>query len=168
MGAASLKFSELPAGYSDYESKLNVAWGADVRFGYPVQAAPYQVIAAIKYFGFMPKGTTSSEQKTIESEYQWHEISPTLIGGYALGSFVPYLGVTKPYLFGKKTEKVTFNQQEFPAAGGETTYSDGEQSIRPLFGLEWRGAQGYSITGEAASGSDGMWTFSIGVSQVLK
>jgi hypothetical protein len=168
LGTASLNFKDLPAGYSAYDANWTLAWGADARVGFPTKAQPYQVVAAIKYFGFRPHGTTSNGQKSIESKYLWHEISPTLTAGYAIGQVVPYVGVMKPYLFGQKDVDVTFNGQQFAAAGGKSSYSDGEQSVRGLLGVEWRGPEGYAFTAEAAAASNGIWTVSLGVSQVLK
>jgi hypothetical protein len=169
LGIAGLNFKDLSVGYADYVANWSLAWGADARVGYPAKAQPYQVVAAIKYFGFRPHGTTGNGQKSFESTYLWHEISPALTAGYVTGPLVPYVGIMKQYLFGQKDVNVTFNGQQFAAAGGKSTYSDGKQAIRTLLGLEWRSSpDGYTVTAEASAGSNGIWTVSVGLSQVLK
>ncbi len=168
LGTSNLAFRELPAGYSDFSAGWAFAWGGSLRIGLPERANPYQIIAAVNYFGFQPSGTTGNGTKSINSNYVWHEIAPSLTAGYAVGPLVPYVGVTKPFLFGDKSVDVAFNGQNFPAAGGKTSYTDGDQSVRGVMGLEWRWPDGYSLNAEGAAGSDGLWTLSIGVSQVLK
>jgi len=168
LGASNLSISDLPSGYSEFSTEWSFAWGCGIRAGYPEVAHPFQVIAAVNYFGFQPNGQTGNGTKSISSKYGWHEISPVISAGYAVGPVVPYVGLTKPFLFGSKTMDVTFNGQTYPAAGGRTNYSDGEQSMRGLIGLEWRWPDGYSLSAEGAAGSDGLWTLSVGVSQVLK
>ncbi len=168
IGGANLNFKDLPAGYSEFDANWTFSWGADARVGFPVKPQAYQVVAAVKYFGFRPSGTTGTEDKRIESQYLWNEISPTLTAGYIVGPVVPYVGIMKPYLFGQKDVDVTFNGQQYATAGGKSTFSDGEQSIRGLLGVEWRWPNGYSLAAEAAAASNGIWTVSLGVSQVLK
>ena len=168
LGASNLSFGELSSGYSEFSADWAFAWGGGVRFGYPDVATPFQVLAAVNYFGFQPQGQTSNGTKNISTNYLWHEVTPVLTAGYAVGAVVPYVGISKPYLFGNKDVNVSFNGQEFPAAGGKTNYSDGEQAIRGLFGLEWRWPDGYSLSAEAAASGDRLWTVSIGIAQLLK
>jgi hypothetical protein len=168
IGVASLTFRDLNAGYASYNANWSPAWGADVRIGFPTKAQPFQVLAAVKYFGFNPRGSISNGQKTIESKYFWNEVTPTVTAGYAMGPFVPYVGVMKQYLFGQKEVSVALNGQHFEAAGGKTSYADGEQNYREVLGLEWRGPDGYLVTAEAIAGPNGVLTLSLGLSQVIK
>ena len=163
VGGSNISFEDLPAGYSEFSSDWAFAWGGSLRAELPGQASPFEVIAALNYFGFQPKGKIDNGTKTISSSYLWHEVSPSLSVGYATGAMIPYVGVMKPYLFGKKDVEVSFNGQEFPAAGGRTTYTDGDQSIRGLLGIEWRWPDGYSVCAEAAAGGSGLWTISLGL-----
>ncbi len=168
LGTSNLAFRELPSGYSDFSAGWTFAWGGSVRAGLPQQANPFQIVGALNYFGFQPSGTTGNGTKSISSSYVWHEITPSLTAGYAVGPLVPYVGMTKPFLFGNKTIDVAFNGQNFPAAGGKTSYKDGDQALRGVLGLEWRWPDGYSLNAEGAASSDGLWTLSVGVSQILK
>jgi hypothetical protein len=127
------------------------------------------VLAAVKYFGFQPKGTTTTASgRTVETQYLWHELTPTLTAGYSVGALVPFVGVQKPFLFGRKDVSVAFNGQAVPSASGRSNYNDAEQDIRGIVGVEWRWPDGYSLTGEAAVAPEGAWTLSLGVSQILK
>ena len=168
VGTANLNFSDLPAGYGDFSASWSLAWGASLRAGMPLQAGRYQLMAAVNYLGFQPKGEISNGTKSISSQYLWHEVSPTLAAGMRLGPLVPYVGATKPFLFGRRDVTVALNSQEFPAAGGTSNYTDSEQPLRGLLGVEWRLPEGYSLTAEAAATTGGVWTMSIGLAQVLR
>jgi hypothetical protein len=168
VGTANLNFSDLPSGYGDFSATWSLAWGASLRAGMPLYAGRYQVMAAVNYFGFQPKGDISNGTKSISSKYLWHEVSPTLAAGVRLGPLVPYVGAAKPFLFGRRDVTVTLNGQEFPAAGGRSNYADSEQPLRGLLGVEWRLPEGYSLTAEAAATTKGVWTMSIGLAQVLR
>jgi len=168
VGSANLSFSDLPSGYSDVTGSWAFAWGASARLGFPLKPDRYQVIAAVDYVGFQPTTSTTLGQKTIESEYLWNEVSPSLTAGYRFGWLLPYVGVMKPYLFGRRDVKVTLQGQELTSAGGASDYSDGEQPLRGLLGFEWRLPDGYSFGAEVAGDTEGMWTLSIGLAQVLK
>ncbi|MBI5059423.1 hypothetical protein HZB60_06545 [candidate division KSB1 bacterium] len=168
VGSANLTFSELSGDYGDFTSNWSLAWGANVHVGLPTTDTPYQVVGSLHYFGFQPGGKTSNGMKSIDSKYTWHEVTPVLIGGYRFGSLIPYLGVSKPFLFGEKSVKVSFNGQEYASAGGKLNYTDAEQSFRGLFGLEWKLPEGYSLNAEAAASMEGHWTLSLGLAQVLR
>ena len=168
VGTANLNFADLPSGYGDFSATWSLAWGASLRAGVPLYAGRYQVMAAVNYLGFQPKGDIGNGTKSISSKYLWHEVSPSLAAGIRLGPVVPYIGATKPFLFGRRNVTVTLNGQEFPTAGGASTYTDSEQPLRGLLGVEWRLPEGYSLTAEAAATMDGVWTMSLGVAQVLR
>lgn len=168
VGTANLNFSDLSSGYGDFTASWSLAWGASLRAGVPLYAGRYQLMAAVNYLGFQPKGDISNGTKSISSKYLWHEVSPSLAAGIRFGPVVPYIGATKPFLFGRRNVIVTLNGQEFPTAGGASTYTDSEQPLRGLLGVEWRLPEGYSLTAEAAANMDGVWTMSLGLAQVLR
>jgi outer membrane receptor for ferric coprogen and ferric-rhodotorulic acid len=60
------------------------------------------------------------------------------------------------------------NGQPVASATGKDSYTDGEQELRGLMGLEWQMPDGYSIAGEASTTSSGTWTLSIGLAQALR
>jgi hypothetical protein len=168
LGAATLQFSNLEQGFSNFEGAWSFAWGAGLQAGYPFDPKLYQAVVSVDYFGYMPKGKISNGIKTINSKYQWHEITPRASVGFRLGSVVPYAGAMKPYLFGKQDVTVDLRGQAFSAANGRNTYSDGKQELRGFLGIEWRLPQGYSIGAEGATTPGGIWTLVINVAQVLK
>lgn len=168
IGTANLNVSELGAGYSDFSSEWDVSWGASARAGLPGGSQKFQLTAGIGYFGFKPSGSSANETKSISSNYMWHEVTPSMTAGYRLSSVIPYVGLSKPFLFGDKDTQVSFNGQEFPSAGGSSSYSDSKQSVRGVFGMEWKLPDGYSVTGEAATTSEGDWTMSIGLTQMMR
>jgi hypothetical protein len=168
LGTSNLGFTGLYGGYSDYKSSWSFAWGAGVRAGYPLEASPYQVIGAIQYYGFQPKGSTTNGTEIISSEYVWHEVAVSAAGGMRFGPLLPYAGLSKPYLFGNRTVNVTMRGREFTTAGGTHSYSDGQQGLRGILGLEWKLPQGYSLAAEGSTNSDGAWTLTLGFAQVLK
>jgi hypothetical protein len=168
VGTANLRFSDLPSGYGDFSAGWSLAWGASLRAGAPLHGGRYQVVAAVNYFGFQPKGDIGNGTKSVSTKYLWHELSPALAMGVRFGPVVPYVGATKPFLFGRRDVAVTLNGQEFPAAGGVSNYSDSEQPLRGLLGIEWRLPEGYSLTAEAAATTGGVWTMSVGLAQVLR
>jgi hypothetical protein len=168
VGTADLRFSDSPQGYSAYDSDLSLAWGAGVRFGYPFEKTPYQVTLATSYTGYKASGSSTKGMKIVSTNYLWQEISQSATFGYKFGKFLPYVGMTKPYLFGKRDVAVVFAGQEFSTAGGEQNYSDGKQPIRGILGLEWKLPEGYSMTAEMAGTTGGIWMLFLGFSQVLK
>lgn len=168
LGAANLVFTDLTPGFSDFDASWCLAWGAGVRVGLPVSPHQWQVVGAVNYAGFQPHGNTGNGVKNISSKYLWHEISPSVTFGMRFGNLVPYVGATKPFLLGRRDIDVTLNGQEFPSAGGRSDYTDSEQPVRGILGLEWKLPEGYSITTEAAATTDGIWTVCIGVAQVLR
>jgi hypothetical protein len=168
VGTANLNFSNLPSGYNDFAASWSLAWGASLRAGLPLHAGRYQVMAAVNYLGFQPKGDISNGTKSISSKYLWHEVSPAVAAGMRFGPVVPYVGATKPFLFGRRDVKVVLNGQEYRAAGGASNYTDSEQPLRGLLGVEWRLPEGYTLTAEAAASVDGVWTMSVGLAQVLR
>jgi hypothetical protein len=168
LGTSNLGFSQLYGGFSDFKSSWSVAWGAGVRTGYPVGSTPYQIVGILQYVGFRPKGSLTNGTQMISSKYLWHEITPSLAVGGKFGPLVPYIGASKPYLFGSRDINVTMRGREFSSAGGLTTYSDGQQPLRGILGLEWRLPEGYSLTAEGTATTGGVWTLSLGVAQVLK
>jgi hypothetical protein len=168
LGTATLNFNQLAGGYSDFRAPWSLAWGASLRAGYPFVPKTYQILAAVDYWGFQPKGSTSNGVKNISSKYLWNEITPSVIVGVRLASLMPYAGFMKPILLGRREVTVDFQGSPFPAAGGNDTYRDGQQPLRGLVGLEWRLPQGYSIGAEAATTSGGDWTVTINVAQMIK
>jgi hypothetical protein len=168
LGTADLRFNDSPQGYTNYVADLSFAWGAGLRLGIPFDNSPYKFTLGASYTGYKPTGNSTKGLKTVSTNYLWQEVSPSVTFGYQLGKFVPYVGATKPFLFGKRDVKVVFNGQEFPTAGGKENYSDGKQAIRGLAGLEWKLPDGYSATAEVAGTTDGLWMFFIGFAQVIK
>lgn len=168
VGTANLGFTELAGGYTDFNASWSMAWGASVRAGFPIQPRSYQVVAMANYVGFQPKGGISNGMKDIDNKYLWHEIQPAVVLGVKVGPVVPYWGASKPFLFGKRDVKVEMRGEEFPSAGGSSNYSDAEQPVRGIFGVEWKLPEGYSITAEATSTTDGIWSMSVGLAQVLR
>ncbi|MBU0691179.1 hypothetical protein KKC97_08110 [bacterium] len=167
LGAADLTFDELGGGFSEYSSSPSLAWGVGLRAGFPSEA-DYQVIASLDYTGYRAEASTAKANKSISSKYLWQEITPTVAVGYKISNIVPYAGIQKPYLFGTRDYTTFFNGQVVPSASGKDSYSDGEQDIRGLFGLEYRMPDGYSLAGEVSTTSSGAWTFSVGLAQALR
>lgn len=168
VGTANMNVSELGSGYSDFDADWNVSWGASARIGLPLGNKGFQLTGALNYFGFQPSGKSANEFKSISTKYMWHELAPSVTAGYRLSNVVPYVGVMKPYLFGTKETNVSFNGAQFPSAGGQSDYRDGQQDLRGLFGLEWKFPDGYSVSGEAATTSEGDWTLSIALTQMMR
>ena len=138
-----------------------------MRAGYPSGEA-YQVTASLGYIGYHADATSARGDKSINSKYLWQEVLPSVTVGYKFGNFVPYAGMLKPYLFGTREYMVSFNGQSVASASGKDSYSDSEQELRGLLGLEWRMPDGYSISGEASTTSSGTWTLSIGLAQSIR
>jgi hypothetical protein len=168
VGAANLRFGNLTSGYSDFSANWALAYGAGIRAGVPAKPQLFQVIGAVNYTGFRPKGATTNGVKNIDSKYMWHEVSPAVAVGAHFGAFVPYIGATKPFLFGKRDVTVALNGQVFPSAGGASDYSDKDQPFRGILGLEWRLPEGYSIGAEAAATTEGVWTMTISLTQLMR
>ncbi|MBU0507332.1 hypothetical protein KKH27_00655 [bacterium] len=168
LGAATMSFSDLPRGYSSISESWRFAWGAGLRLGIPAVAHRFQFLALVNYTGFQPEATTKRGGKEITSKYLWHEITPVAAVGVRLGPIVPYVGVGKPYLIGKRDVTVTMNGVPVPSASGSEDYVDGDQLVRPVVGLEWKLPDGYSLAVEADGNSEGYWTLSVGLAQVLR
>jgi hypothetical protein len=168
VGSANLTFSELGGGYGDYAAGWSLAWGGNLHAGWPAADAPYQIVGSLSYFGFQPGGKTTNGLKTISTKYLWHEVAPAVVGGYRFGNVIPYLGLMKPFMFGTKSVDVTFNGQAYAAAGGNSNFTDSEQALRGLLGLEWELPEGYSVSAESALTADGRWTLMLGLAQVLR
>lgn len=168
LGTADLAWGGLPSGYTSASGQWGFAWGAGARIGFPVEPELFQFVLAADYFGYQPKAETSTGFKTISTQYLWHEAAPSALLGFRLGNWIPYGGVTKPYLFGQRDIRVSLRGVNYPDLGGTMNYTDGEQPLRGFAGLEWRLPQGYSITAEAAANMENVWTMSIGLAQVMK
>jgi hypothetical protein len=168
LGTADLAFNRLVGGYSDYRAPWSFAWGAGLRAGWPQEPKTYQILGIVNYVGYQPAGSTTSGVLEKNSSYLFNEISPVLIGGMKFGAMTPYVGVTKPFLFGRKDLTVKFRGADYPALGGRTNYSDSEQALRGILGLEWKLPEGYSIGAEGASTTDGAWYVGVSLAQVLK
>lgn len=166
-GTADLRFSELSGGYSAYAADWSVAWGAGARAEFPLPVAAWHVLAGLNYTGFRPTGETSNGLKSIESRYLRHEVTPTVAAGYTLGAMMPYVALSKPYLFGRR--ETTMALQGMAAMPLVTTrYSDPRQPLRGALGMEWKLPEGYAVGAEAATTTDGHWTLSVALAQVLK
>ena len=74
----------------------------------------------------------------------------------------------KQYLFGTREFKVSYLGEPLEAASGKETFSDGEQPINGVAGLEWSLPDGYSLSGEVVGGSEGNWSLSLGLSQAIR
>ncbi|HEY3296252.1 MAG TPA: hypothetical protein VGL38_12560 [bacterium] len=168
LGTSNLGFNNLYGGYSDFRSNWSFAWGAGARAGFPLGSPRYQAICGLQYTGFQPKGSSSNGIQTVSSKYIWHEVAPSVAVGARVGPLVPYLGVAKPFFFGRRDVMVAMHGRAFPAAGGQTSYADGQQPVRGILGLEWKLPDGYSLTAEGMTTPAGIWTLSLGVAQVLK
>ncbi len=168
VGTADLRFSELSGGYSAYAADWSVAWGAGARLKLPLPVDRWHVLAALNYTGFQPTGRTSNGLKTIESKYLWHKIAPAIAAGYSLGAATPYLALSKPYLFGRRETSVALVGQGQVMPQSTTRYSDSRQPLRGALGVEWKLPEGYAVGAEAATTTDGHWTLSVALSQVLK
>jgi hypothetical protein len=167
LGAADLTYNDLGQGFSEYSSSPALAWGTGLRAGFPEDEA-YQVTGSLSYLGYHADATSERGSKSINSKYLWQEVTPSITVGYKFGNLVPYAGVLKPFLFGTRDYTVSFNGQPVASATGKDSYTDGEQELRGLMGLEWHMPDGYSISGEASTTSSGTWTLSIGLAQALK
>lgn len=168
VGMADLRFSDSPQSYSSYKSNYSLAWGAGIRAGFPIEASDYKLTGTLSYVGFQAKGSSTKGDKVVNSKYLWHEVSPTVTFGYKFGQLLPYCGVTKPYLFGNKDTEVSYAGNSYPNAGSKDKYTDSEQDMRGLLGIEWKLQEGYSLSAEAGATASGVWTLSMGVAQVLK
>jgi hypothetical protein len=168
LGAATMNFSDLPRGYSNISESWKFAWGAGLRMGIPSRVRRFQFLAVVNYAGFQPEVTTTRGSKEITSKYLWHEITPLAALGVRIGSIVPYIGISKPFLFGKRDIQVTMSGVPVPSASGTEDYMDTEQLVRPIAGLEWKLPDGYSLAVEADGNSEGYWTLSVGLAQVLR
>ncbi|NUO18417.1 hypothetical protein HUU59_03105 [bacterium] len=166
-GVANLDFNEFNNGFSPFSSSPSLAWGAGLKAGFPI-SSPLQINLGISYLGFGAEGDVTRSGRTVSNKYLWQEVQPSLTVGYRISEVTPYVGATKVYLTGKRDYKVSYNGEFLEAASGSGSYSDGEQPISPLVGLEWHLPDGYSVTGEASSGENGNWNVSIGLSQALR
>lgn len=167
VGAANLDFDEFNNGFSPFSSSPSLAWGAGLKFGVPV-SEKLQLNAGVTYVGFGADGDVTRSGRTVSNKYLWQEVQPSITVGYRISEVTPYAGVTKTYLTGKRDFKVSYEGELLEAASGSESYSDGEQPISPLIGLEWHLPDGYSFTGEASSGENGNWNISLGLSQALR
>jgi len=168
LGASDLGFDKLYGGYSDFRSSWSLAWGAGMRAGFPLGSPHFQAIAALQYSGFQPKGSSTNGVQTISSKYVWHEVTPAAAVGGRFGPVTPYVGAAKPFLFGTRSVDVAMHGRSFPVAGGQGSYTDGQQEIRGILGIEWKLPEGYSLTAEGTSTSSGIWTLGVAFAQVLK
>ncbi|MBK6909751.1 MAG: hypothetical protein IPK53_06700 [bacterium] len=167
LGAADLNFDEFNNGFSPFASDPSFAWGAGLKAGIPFNEK-LQLNASCDYIGFNAEGEVSRTGRTISNKYLWQELRPAVTLGYRISDVTPYVGVSKTFLTGNREFTVAYNGNILDAASGSETYTDGEQPISPLVGLEWHLPDGYSLTGEAASGEDGNFGISIGLSQALR
>lgn len=168
VGMADLVFDNPAFGYTDYESSMSLAWGGGIRIGLPGRQVPYQVTFALRYMGYKATGSTTNGIRTVQTDYLWQEVTPSVIFGYRFRNLVPYAGFAKPYLMGTKDIEVTLQNREFTAFGSEADYTDSEQNMRGIVGLEWLFPEGYSLTSEALLTTDGLWTLSIGLAQKVR
>jgi hypothetical protein len=168
IGTADLRFSDLARGFSDYSADWSVAWGAGARAEVPIPAANWHIVGALNYAGFQPSGRTSNGLKTVESKYLWHEVTPTAAVGYSVGAVLPYLALSKPFLFGRHETTVSLTDIGLSQPSTTVNYSDSKQPLRGTLGVEWKLPEGYSVGAEAATSSDGHWTLSVGLAQVMK
>lgn len=166
-GAADLDFDEFNNGFSPFASSPSLAWGAGLKAGLPI-TSKFQVNAGVSYVGFGAEGEVTRSGRTVSNKYMWQEVQPAVTIGYRISEVTPYLGAAKTYLVGKRDFEVSYQGELLEAASGSESYSDGEQPISPLVGLEWHLPDGYSVTGEASSGENGNWSISLGLSQALR
>ncbi len=166
-GAADLNFDDFNNGFSPFSSNPSLAWGAGLKAGIPF-TEKFQVNAGVTYIGFGAEGEVTRSGRKVSNKYMWQEVQPFATIGYRVSEVTPYIGVCKNYLVGNRDFTVSYQGEELEAASGSESYSDGEQPISPLVGLEWHLPDGYSVTGEAASGENGNWSISIGLSQALR
>jgi len=167
IGAADLNFDEFSNGFSTFASDPSFAWGAGIVAGIPFNEK-LQINASINYLGFGAEGDVTRSGRAISNKYLWQEIRPAVTVGYRIADMTPYVGASKTYLTGNRDFTVSYNGSVLEAASGSETYADGEQPVCPLAGLEWHLPDGYSFTAEAASGENGNWNLSIGLSQTLR
>ncbi|MCB9391037.1 MAG: outer membrane beta-barrel protein [Calditrichaeota bacterium] len=166
LGAASLDFDEFGNGFSAFSSSPSFAWGAGMRVGFAI-SEKLEVNANVSYLGFKAEGEVTRSGRKISNRYLWQEIAPAMTIGYRVSEVTPYVGVGKTYLTGQRDFDVSYNGEQLALASGSESYSDSEQPISPIVGLEWHLPDGYSLTGEA-TGADGDWSVSIGLSQALR
>lgn len=166
-GAADLDFDEFNNGFSPFASSPSLAWGAGLKAGFPFTSR-FQLNAGVSYIGFGAEGQVTRAGRAVSNKYLWQEVQPSVTIGYRISEVTPYIGATKAYLTGKRDFEVAYDGELLEAASGSESYSDGEQPISPLVGLEWHLPDGYSVTGEAASGENGNWSISLGLSQALR
>lgn len=167
IGVADLDFDEFNNGFSPFATTPSLAWGAGLKAGLPI-TSKLQINAGVTYVGFNAEGAVTRSGRKVSSKYLWQEIQPSATIGYRIAEVTPYVGASKTYLTGKRDYIVSYNGQELGAASGNESYTDGEQPFSPLMGLEWHLPDGYSVTGEAASGENGNWSISLGLSQALR
>ncbi len=167
IGAANLKFDDFGNGYSGFSSNPTLAWGAGLRIGFAF-TEQLELNANLAYTGFNAEGDVTRNGRTISNKYLWQEVSPALTIGYRVSEITPYIGVGQTFLMGQREYNVSYNGTALALASGSEKFSDSDQPISPIVGLEWHLPDGYSLTGEAAGGSEGDWSLSIGLSQALR
>jgi hypothetical protein len=166
-GTANLDFDDFNNGFSPFSSSPSFAWGAGLKAGFPI-TSDFQINMGVSYVGFNAEGDVTRSGRKVSNKYLWQEVQPSVTIGYHVSKVTPYVGLSKTYLTGKRDYEVTYDGEMLEAASGSESYSDGEQPISPLVGLQWHLPDGYAITGEAASGENGNWSISLGLSQALR
>jgi hypothetical protein len=168
LGLADLKITSQDPTFDDFQSDMTIAWGIGLKTGYIFPEWNVGANLTNSVLTFASKGEVSNSLRRVVNRYQWTEIESELTASYQLPSLTPFLGVEKTWLTGSHHIDDYFMGRRQPRPNDKETYSDPNQSFRPLAGLSLHVPGGYSVYLKASGLNSDELTVTIGVCQGSK
>jgi hypothetical protein len=145
VGLADLRIAAGDPTFNDHRSDMNLAWGGGAKLGYFY--IPYNLGTSLTgtCIGFTSEAQVNNQYRTVVNNYQWYEIQLEWVLTYPLTSITPFAGVEKTLLMGIHEMEDYFLGRMQPRPDNGDTYSDNNQSIRPLAGFSVHLPGDYSV-----------------------
>ncbi len=164
LGAANLKVPSKAAGFSDFQGDTRFAYGGGIKIK-PIKIGRSRFLLMGLGVAFTSQGSVQNNHFRINNKYDWREYQAALAFATQIKKVDLYLGLEKTWLDGKKDWTKYLISSNQSMAKSSNDFSDDQQSLRPVIGLDIQLPQGYALSLEAGGVGKNEITLMLGFSQ---
>lgn len=164
LGAANLKVPTKSPGFDDYNGDTHFAYGGGIKLR-PIKMGKSGFFLIGQAVAFTSEGSVQDNHFRINNKYEWREYQSALAFATQIKKVDLYLGLEKTWLDGKHSWTSYLLSSNEALAKDSQDFSDDQQSLRPVIGLDFQLPQNYSLSFEIGGIGKDEVTLMLGFSQ---
>jgi len=164
LGAANLRVPSKDASFNDFQGDTRFAYGGGVKIE-PIKMGRSGFLIVGQGVSFTSQGSIQNSRFRISNRYHWREYQAALAFTTQIKPVNLYVGLEKTWLDGKKDWTQYLISSHQSTAKGSDDFSDDQQSLRPVIGVDIQLPQGYALSLEAGGVGRDEITLMLGFSQ---